>query len=165
MRALHADCGACAALCCLALALDRGPSFAIDKAAGAPCPNLSGHLCGIHSQLADRGFSGCTRYDCLGAGQRVVQELFAGRSWQDDPALARPMMAAFADMRAVHERMELLRAAAVLPLDPDAEAQRRTYLEQLDDPALDAAGIAGFGASPRAARIDGFIRGLRRFVA
>jgi len=55
--------------------------FAIDKAAGHPCPNLRGDdRCGIHDRLGDRGFPGCVAYDCFGAGQQVVQVVFGGRS-------------------------------------------------------------------------------------
>jgi hypothetical protein len=162
--ALSADCSACAALCCLALALDRGESFAIDKPAGTPCPNLAGHACAIHADLAKKGFPGCTRYSCHGAGQRVVQEVFAGRSWQDDPALTGPMIAAFGDMRAVQSRLELLVAAEALPL-AKGDAARRDALERALWPgALDTARLDGFATSPLSREIDTFVASLRRYV-
>lgn len=161
---LEPDCASCAALCCLALALDRGEAFAIDKPAGTPCPNLAGHACSIHDRLADKGFPGCVRYSCAGAGQRVVQDHFAGRSWQDDPSLAAPMMAAFADMRAVHARLELLSAARALPLSATDEATRDQLDRALWPDALDTTRLRDFATSHLAARIDAFITSLRRYV-
>ena len=162
--ALTADCGACAALCCLALAFDRGGDFAFDKPAGTPCPNLSGHACSIHDRLDAAGFPGCVRYDCQGAGQRVLAEVTQGRSWRDDPALRGPMMTAFADMRAVQARLELLTAAAALPLSPQDEAERDRLDRALWPASLDETTLRDFAAGPLAARIDGFVAGLRRYV-
>ncbi|MGG7567218.1 hypothetical protein ACQ5SO_13780 [Rhodovulum sp. DZ06] len=153
------DCSACAALCCVALAFDKGERFGFDKPAGTPCPNLSRHLCSIHERLEHEGFSGCAAYGCGGAGQRVVQELFAGTSWRDDPALLAPMIDAFAGMRAVQARVELLVAAARLPLLEAEEAARRHALAALAPGALP--GVDGFGVSDLAREIDGFIRSLR----
>ena len=127
---LRGDCARCAALCCVALAFDRSPVFAFDKAAGEPCANLGRKgRCAIHAERAVKGFAGCEAYDCLGAGQAVTQGLFAGASWQDDPALLEPMMRAFAVMRPAHEALDLLRRVARLPLPETAlprlaEAQR-----------------------------------------
>lgn len=162
--ALTPDCGACAALCCVALAFDKGADFAIDKPAGTPCPNLAGHACSIHADLADRGFPGCARYDCRGAGQRVTQEVFAGRSWQDDPKRLGPMMAAFRDMRDVQARLELLTAAAALPLATSDAAQRDRLERALWPDTLDAATLEGFATSALAREIDAFIASLRRYV-
>jgi uncharacterized protein YjbI with pentapeptide repeats len=73
---LTPDCASCAGLCCVDLAFSRGASFAFDKAAGERCRHLGAdHGCGIHADLRDRGMSGCTVYECFGAGQYVVQEL------------------------------------------------------------------------------------------
>jgi hypothetical protein len=113
---MRADCARCAALCCVALAFDRSPAFAITKPNGTPCPNLAGHRCRIHTERQVRGFSGCVGYDCLGAGQRVTQELFGGRSWRDDASLLGPMTKAFVAMRRVHELIVLLNSAGQKPL-------------------------------------------------
>jgi len=110
MDLLAGDCHRCAALCCVALAFDRSSSFAFDKAAGVPCRNLRGIECAIHDALEASGCSGCARYDCAGAGQRVCEEVFGGRSWRDDPSLLAPMMDAFRVMREVQELRVLLRA-------------------------------------------------------
>lgn len=126
---LSPDCARCAALCCVCLAFDRSAFFAFDKEPGVPCRHLTEeHRCEIHHELSSRGFSGCIRYECSGAGQRVTQEIFGGRSWRDDPALAQPMFDAFRAMRQVHELLQLLQTAGGLPLAPE-QAQRRGELE------------------------------------
>lgn len=80
---LRADCGQCFGLCCVALPFARSADFAIDKGAGEPCPNLeSDFRCGIHTRLRRTGFTGCTVYDCFGAGQRVSQVTFGGVDWR-----------------------------------------------------------------------------------
>ncbi len=115
MPDLRADCSRCAGLCCVAPAFARSSDFALDKPAGTPCPHLDATFrCGIHTRLRERGFPGCTVFDCLGAGQQVVQVTFGGRDWRREPELARPMFAAFGVMRALHELLFLLDEAAAL---------------------------------------------------
>lgn len=136
---LRADCANCAALCCVALAFDKGPKFAFAKAAGQPCRHLTGENgCAIHAERAARGFEGCIAYDCLGAGQRVAA-MFGGRRWRDDEAALRSMLEAFATVRRAHEQIELLRAAGKLALT-EADRQVRDNLERRlwDASALDS---------------------------
>ncbi|KFE33816.1 hypothetical protein [Thioclava atlantica] len=130
---LKTDCSKCAALCCVVLAFDKGKDFAFDKNPGEPCRNLSGHSCTIHDKLTQEGLPGCVAYDCLGAGNRVVQEVFAGQSWQKEPLLMPVMMEAFSAMREVHKRIDLLRAAEFLPLEPRDDQKRRDLLEHLEE--------------------------------
>lgn len=81
---LRPDCSRCAGLCCVAPAFAATADFAIDKPAGVPCPNLRDDFrCGIHARLRDRGFAGCTVFDCFGAGQQLTQVTFAGRPWRE----------------------------------------------------------------------------------
>jgi len=123
-HALRADCSRCAALCCVALHMERSAWLGLSKPAGEPCPHLGAeHGCSIHAQRGALGFAGCVNYDCLGAGQRVTQ-LFAGRSWRAEPALLAPMLEAFFLMRGVHELLELLDVARRLPLSRE---QRREW--------------------------------------
>ncbi|MFV0384424.1 hypothetical protein [Paracoccus sp. (in: a-proteobacteria)] len=120
---LSDDCARCAALCCMALAFDEGPSFAIGKPAGTPCRHLGAdHGCAIHQHRRTAGFSGCIGYSCNGAGQRVTQECFGGRSWRDAPELAVPMIEAFQRARRIHDWLLLLREARKLPLTADQQA-------------------------------------------
>ncbi|MCX2722741.1 hypothetical protein [Roseibium salinum] len=129
---LEADCSNCAALCCVVFAFDQSESFAIDKAAGEVCPNLDD--CGQCTVFADRttlGFKGCIAYDCYGAGQRVTQEVFQGRSWRQDPRLMVPMGAALSVLRRIHEQLMLLRTAADLPLDAAEHSQAKDLTRTL----------------------------------
>jgi hypothetical protein len=160
------DCGACAALCCLALSFDAGEDFAIDKPAGLPCPNLAtDFVCQLYDHLTEAGFSGCTRYDCHGAGQRVVQEVFDGANWRDTPDLTEPMIAAFAAMRKVHQGLELLIAAARLDLPDDLDAERDALIEaHAPEGGWDAAALDRFVADGIPARLRAFLPKLRAHV-
>jgi len=123
---LRADCSRCAALCCVVPAFTRSSDFALDKPAGHPCPNLGSDFgCSIHDELRPRGFAGCSVYDCLGAGQQVVQVVFGGRSWRDDPDVGDLVADVFPVVRALHE---LLRYAAEARAHPDA----RSLHDELD---------------------------------
>ncbi|BDZ51382.1 hypothetical protein GCM10025867_36230 [Frondihabitans sucicola] len=112
---LGADCEKCFGLCCVALAFAKSADFPFDKAAGDPCENLDErHACRVHSQLRPRGFAGCTVFDCFGAGQKVSQQLFAGRSWRDDPGTRDAMFAAFPRVRRLQELLWYLDQAVAL---------------------------------------------------
>lgn len=161
-----ADCSACAALCCMALAFDKGDDFALDKPAGLPCPNLDATLtCSIFGHLEAEGFRGCVRYDCRGAGQRVTQEIFDGRNWRDEPQLAEPMIAAFAAMRKVHDGLELLLAAERLDLDDDLQEELEELLElYAPDEGWDEAGLETFLGSDAGSRLAAFLPKLRAYL-
>lgn len=117
---LRADCGRCFGLCCVVPAFARSADFAIDKPAGRACPNLGpDHRCGIHTELRQRGFPGCTVFDCFGAGQQVSQVTFGGRDWRDAPETLPGMAEAFAVLRPLHELLWYLTEA--LTLRPPAD--------------------------------------------
>jgi hypothetical protein len=119
-RELRADCDRCAALCCVATAFSASADFAIDKPAGRPCPHLdAGFRCSIHDRLGPGGFGGCAAFDCLGAGQQVVQVTFGGRDWRAEPGVSASMFTAFAVMRQLHELLWYLNEAlALAPAEP-----------------------------------------------
>jgi len=134
---LLADCGNCLGLCCVALPFGKSADFAFDKAAGSPCVNLDENFrCGIHARLRNSGFTGCTVYDCFGAGQRVSGHTYAGRSWRDDPGTATGMVAVFQVVRDLHELLWYLRQAAELAVPPDLWAELRAALAATDALAL-----------------------------
>jgi uncharacterized protein YjbI with pentapeptide repeats len=131
---LRADCATCFGLCCAALPFQASADFAIDKPAGKPCPNLLGDFrCGIHKTLRSEGFSGCTAYDCFGAGQHLSQGTYAGRDWRSEPELTATMFRAFPIMRHLHELLwcltKSLELAAAEPLYPEL----RKLLEQTEE--------------------------------
>ncbi len=117
---LKSDCTHCFALCCNAFGFSSSSDFAIDKPAGAPCPNLGpGHACRIHRSLRPRGFRGCAVFDCFGAGQAVSQRLFGGIE-PDRPEDRRTMFDAFTIVRQLHEMLWHLEEAEARTFDPDA---------------------------------------------
>ncbi len=129
-HALRADCSRCAGLCCVAPAFARSADFAIDKPAGQPCMNLAtDDRCTIHPELRERGFAGCTVFDCFGAGQEVVQVSFAGNDWRREPALAPSMFAVFAVMRQLKELLWYL-AESVTKLPPGPLREQVEQVQQ-----------------------------------
>ena len=140
LPSLAADCANCAGLCCVALAFAKSADFAFDKAAGDPCVNLDdGFLCRIHPQLRDRGFKGCTVFDCFGAGQHVTQHTFGGATWHDGGATRDGMFAVFPIVRQLHELLWYLREALRLPaadrLHPRLRAAEQAVRAAADDTA------------------------------
>jgi uncharacterized protein YjbI with pentapeptide repeats len=112
---LRADCERCFGLCCVAPAFSASADFAIDKEAGQPCPNLqSDFRCAIHHRLRQKGFPGCTVYDCFGAGQKVAQVTFGGQDWRRTPRIAAQMFEVFTIMRQLHELLWYLTEALSL---------------------------------------------------
>ena len=150
---LRADCGSCFGLCCVALPFSASADFAIDKPAGTPCPNLlADSRCGIHSRLREKGFSGCTVYDCFGAGQKISQTTFGGRDWRQHPVTARQMFAVLPIMRQLHELCWYLEEALALPsarpIHPEIRAalaatERHTLGSAEELTELDLAGHRG----------------------
>jgi uncharacterized protein YjbI with pentapeptide repeats len=113
---LTADCTDCFGLCCVALPFAASADFAVDKPAGKPCGNLDvGFRCTIHTRLRTSGFTGCTVYDCFGAGQRVSRVTFGGTDWRRAPGSADLMFGVFPVMRQLHELLWYLGQALGLP--------------------------------------------------
>ncbi len=163
---LRPDCSRCDALCCVGLAFYESDMFAFDKPAEEPCRHLQAdQRCAIHSNLEGRGFGGCVRFDCHGAGQRLMQEVFPGRSWRDGPAAAREIFDAFRALRTVHEQILLLRAAGNLGLPAEHERERAALLGELT-PAVGwtSQSLADFAQGPLPERVKAFLRGLRGFA-
>lgn len=137
---LHADCSRCFGLCCVAPAFAKSADFAINKPAGRACINLEPTFgCGIHSTLRAQGFSGCTTYDCFGAGQRVSQVTFGGYDWRQAPATAPSMFDAFAVMRQLHELLWYLHEAdtfAAAALRKEIRVARERTDELADQPPM-----------------------------
>jgi uncharacterized protein YjbI with pentapeptide repeats len=131
---LRADCSRCFALCCVALPFTASADFAVDKPAGRPCANLrEDHGCGIHGELRQRGFPGCTVYDCFGAGQRVSQVTFGGRDWRaGDPEDARRMFEVFPVVHRLHELLWYLTEVPALPAARPLHARARRLLAETE---------------------------------
>ena len=117
----------------MAPAFSASADFAIDKAAGQPCPNLQADFrCGIHPRLRHAGFPGCTVYDCFGAGQQVAQVTFGGHDWRRTPQIAAQMFEVFTIMRQLHELLWYLTEALTLQPARALVPELRLALEETE---------------------------------
>ncbi|MDN4525998.1 pentapeptide repeat-containing protein [Fictibacillus fluitans] len=112
LEVLKADCEQCFGLCCVALPFAKSADFALNKDSGTPCPNLQQNfMCGIHQNLREKGFKGCTVYDCFGAGQKVSLSTYKGLDWRNDNKRAQEMFDVFPVMQQLHEMLYYLKEA------------------------------------------------------
>ena len=129
---LTADCSQCFGLCCTALNIIASSDFPINKPAGSPCANLqSDYGCKIHANLREKGFKGCTVFDCLGAGQVVSQVTFKGLSWRDDPEIGTKMFQVFPIMEQIHEMIAYAAEALSYELPPALSEKLNMQLNEL----------------------------------
>jgi hypothetical protein len=157
---LRADCARCFGLCCVAPAFAASADFALDKPAGRPCRHLRADFaCGIHTELRDRGFPGCTVFDCFGAGQRVAQVTFGGRDWRGAPGIAQQMFDVFAVMRPLHELLWYLSEA--LRLRPPATLRRQLVTALAETERL----AVGDAESLRTLDVDTHRAGVNRLLS
>jgi hypothetical protein len=156
---LRADCTQCFALCCVVPAFAASADFAIDKAAGHPCPNLrTDHRCGIHAELRPRGFAGCAAYDCFGAGQRVSQ-VTVGRDWRADRATARLTAAVFPVVRQLHELLWYLTAALDQPAAAPLQGELRRSLAETERLAAgEPDALLALDLDPHGRSVDALLR-------
>lgn len=137
---LRADCANCFGLCCVALPFARSADFAADKAAGQACSHLrSDFRCGIHERLRDRGYPGCTVFDCFGAGQKVSQVTFGGIDWRRAPESARSMVEVFPVMRQLHELLRYVTEALDLAAARPVHKELRRALARIEGLTLGSA--------------------------
>ncbi|TJY43095.1 pentapeptide repeat-containing protein [Cohnella pontilimi] len=142
MSKFAADCDKCFGLCCVALPFAKSADFAFDKDGGTPCRNLrADNRCGIHQNLRNSGFRGCTVYECFGAGQKVSQVTYNGEHWRENPSIAKEMFDVLPIMQQLHEMLcfleEALRLKEAQPIHKElqqaaAETERLTNLSPKD---------------------------------
>lgn len=112
---LKIECGMCSGLCCVALYFAKTDGFPSDKKAGEPCKNLcSDYTCRIHSQLEAKKMKGCLAYDCFGAGQKVVKEIYKGKSWKETPEKKEEIFQVFLNVTKLHQMKWYLMDTLVL---------------------------------------------------
>jgi hypothetical protein len=123
---LTSDCSSCFGLCCVLLPFSREAGFGATKAGGTPCHHLDDHdRCGIHDSLRERGWPGCTVFECFGAGQHVSRVTYGGVSWREHDNLGE-MAAVLSVVRVLHEMMALLGEA-----EERGSREARPLLERL----------------------------------
>lgn len=106
----------------------------MNKPAGTPCKNLQGDFrCQIHSELREKGFKGCTVFDCLGAGQVVSQVTFNGQSWRDHPETGEKMFQVFPIMEQIHEMIAYTTEALSYDIPNDYSEGLTQKLIELQD--------------------------------
>ncbi|WP_276732790.1 pentapeptide repeat-containing protein [Bacillus sp. (in: firmicutes)] len=130
---LSADCQQCFGLCCVALPYAKSADFAFDKDGGTPCRNLqSNYQCSIHKNLREKGFRGCSAYECFGAGQKVSQITYVGKDWRNNPETANEMFDVFPIMQQLHEMLWYLHEALSLEAAKPIHCELRTCFEKTD---------------------------------
>ncbi|TLP48993.1 hypothetical protein FDK21_04940 [Cohaesibacter sp. CAU 1516] len=164
---LEPDCSKCAALCCVSLAFDKSDMFPIDKPNGAPCPQLDkNNGCKIYDCREAEGYHGCMNFNCQGAGQRVVQDLFGGRNWHFEQSLLNDMTSAFVILLRAHELLSLLKAAEALPLTRGELDQFEGFVEELNpEDGWTEALLEAFEKGKTEKRVYAFLKSLRHHVA
>lgn len=112
--------------------------FGANKVGGTPCQNLAeDDRCTIHADLRTTGWTGCTIFECFGAGQHTSQVTYAGRSWRDLAVNRAEMAAVFSALRVISEMLfHLEEAVERSPHDSAAQDMRR-QVEHLRDGAPD----------------------------
>lgn len=128
-----ADCSSCFGLCCVGLAYARSADFAKDKEQGVPCQNLrEDYRCGIHPQLRESGYRGCTVYECFGAGQKISKSSYQGQSWRERPETAQEMFALLPVMQQLHEMLYYLDEAVKREETGEIHGELRSSIEKLE---------------------------------
>lgn len=132
-NSLRADCENCFGLCCVALPFAASVDFAVNKDAGKPCSNLqSDFRCSIHKNLRQKGFKGCTVFECFGAGQKVSQVTFEGIDWRTGPEQAKKMYDVFPVMHQLHEMLWYLNEALTLKATRPIHKEIRAAIDETE---------------------------------
>ncbi|PEB39050.1 pentapeptide repeat-containing protein [Bacillus pseudomycoides] len=132
-NSLRADCENCFGLCCVALPFAASADFAVNKDGGKPCSNLqSDFRCSIHKNLRQKGFKGCTVFECFGAGQKVSQVTFEGVDWRKGPEQAKKMYDVFPIMHQLHEMLWYLNEALTLKVTSPIYGEIRDAIEETE---------------------------------
>ncbi|MEK4380297.1 hypothetical protein BJH90_12395 [Bacillus halotolerans] len=130
---ISADCQHCFGLCCVALPYAKSADFAFDKDGGTPCRNLeSNYQCAIHEALREKGFRGCSAYECFGAGQKVSQITYEGKDWRKNPESAKEMFDVFPIMQQLHEMLWYLHEALSIEAAKPIHRELRACFEKTD---------------------------------
>lgn len=160
------DCENCFGLCCVALPFAKSADFPINKEGGTACKNLQKDFrCGIHNELRNKGFKGCTVYECFGAGQKVSNVTYKGSGWRDHPHLAKEMFDVFPIVQQIHEMLyylnESLHREEALPI----QHELRQVLEETESlTLLSAQNILNLDIPIHRAKVNGLLLQVSELV-
>ncbi len=130
---LEANCSRCTGLCCVAYPFVDGEKFGYEKPADKACKHLGPDCrCSIHENREEMGFKGCILFDCHGAGQRVVNEVFHYVNWQTEGVESGEILQAFRSLTRVHAALAQLKLLEDLPLTTDQQKSFRALFEELE---------------------------------
>lgn len=152
LKSLRIQCEECCGLCCTALFFSRSDGFPKDKTAGTPCVNLNDgdFRCEIHPELKQRGLKGCLSYDCFGAGQKVTQSIYHGKTWRETPDLSAEIYQVFLTVYRLQQilwyLLDTYRHIRSKPVSPEFEFSDEF---QSEIPALSLENIRVSSQSPR----------------
>lgn len=133
LESLSIHCENCCGLCCAALCFAASDGFPADKPAGVSCRHLTGDFrCAIHSRLKSCGFKGCMAFDCMGAGQKLCQNQYAGRSWRESAAVAQEIYTAFYRLYTLHQMLWYLAEAASLLASRHLEGKLHAQISRVE---------------------------------
>lgn len=119
----------------------------------------------IFQKRTQLGFAGCVTYNCFGAGQRVTQEVFNGKTWRENDHLKQQMGAALSVLRRIHEQLSLLRASKKLPLSKEEHSSVEFLENELSQKEKwTEADLQHFPIEQTEKKILSFLSGLRRHV-
>lgn len=111
----------------------KSADFAFDKDGGTPCRNLqSNYQCSIHKDLREKGFRGCSAYECFGAVQKVSQITYEGKHWRSSPETANQMFDVFPIMQQLHEMLWYLHEALSIDIAKPIHPELRTTFEKIE---------------------------------
>ncbi|MFE3825332.1 pentapeptide repeat-containing protein [Streptomyces sp. NPDC059092] len=153
---MRADCANCFGLCCVALTFSASADFPVHKAAGEPCSHLrTDFRCSVHRELRQRGFQGCTVYDCFGAGQKISRITYGGQDWRQAPHTADEMFALLPVVRQLQELLRYLTEALTLEPARALHGELRAALEETERLTLaDPATLLALDVAARRAAVN-----------
>jgi uncharacterized protein YjbI with pentapeptide repeats len=123
LKELKIDCSNCCGICCIALYCSKAEGFPADKEAGTPCKNLMPDFrCRAHTKLPQLKLKGCMAFDCMGAGQKVTQNIFGGANWHTSPQYEEQMFQGFFKVYQLHQMLwYLMDGKCILSAEPLTE--------------------------------------------
>ena len=108
------------------------PTLPSTRRPGSPVPICSRTSAAAFTGTRQRGFPGCTVYDCFGAGQRVSRGGFGGLDWRQAPRTAQQMFEVFGVIRQLHELLWYLTEALTLQPARPLHAELGRALEETE---------------------------------